>query len=130
MSGKIHAGAVLYAKDVTSLKAFYEATAGCEAQHVEDDHVVLQAASFQLVILRVSAEMAGQIDIEVPPRRRDNTPLKLVFFVESIAASRHAALAHGGAFNGVEKEWTFQGHRVCDGLDPEGNVVQFREHVA
>jgi hypothetical protein len=23
--------------------------------------------------------------------------------------------------------WEFQGSRVCDGQDPEGNVVQFRE---
>ena len=26
-----------------------------------------------------------------------------------------------------EKEWTFNGVLVCDALDPEGNVIQFRE---
>ena len=27
----------------------------------------------------------------------------------------------------VETEWTFGLVRVCDGHDPEGNVVQFRQ---
>jgi hypothetical protein len=26
----------------------------------------------------------------------------------------------------VEKEWSFNGVLVCDALDPEGNVIQFR----
>jgi hypothetical protein len=26
-----------------------------------------------------------------------------------------------------DKEWTFNGVVVCDALDPEGNVLQFRE---
>jgi hypothetical protein len=31
--------------------------------------------------------------------------------------------------NPTDKEWRFQGFKVCDGLDPEGNVIQFREHA-
>ena len=30
----------------------------------------------------------------------------------------------------VEREWEFDGDRVCDGHDPEGNVLQLRERVA
>ena len=30
-------------------------------------------------------------------------------------------------FNPPEKEWHFQGQRVCDGCDPEGNMIQVRE---
>jgi hypothetical protein len=26
-----------------------------------------------------------------------------------------------------EKEWSFNGILVCDALDPEGHVIQFRE---
>jgi hypothetical protein len=29
-----------------------------------------------------------------------------------------------------DQEWTFNGVVVCDALDPEGNVVQFRENRA
>jgi hypothetical protein len=28
----------------------------------------------------------------------------------------------------MEQEWSFNGVAVCDGLDPEGNVIQFREN--
>jgi hypothetical protein len=29
--------------------------------------------------------------------------------------------------NAAAKEWEFDGWRVCDGVDPEGNVIQVRE---
>ncbi len=61
------------------------------------------------------------------PVRRTDTPLKLAFDVDSIAAARDAALNLGGGIDPAEREWTFQGRRVCDGYEPEGNVVQLRE---
>jgi hypothetical protein len=36
---------------------------------------------------------------------------------------------NAGAVNPPDQEWSFNGITVCDGLDPEGNVVQFREHA-
>ena len=27
----------------------------------------------------------------------------------------------------AEKEWSYNGVLICDALDPEGNVIQFRE---
>jgi hypothetical protein len=35
----------------------------------------------------------------------------------------------GGAIEPADQEWEFNGVTVCDGLDPEGNVIQFREHT-
>jgi hypothetical protein len=32
-----------------------------------------------------------------------------------------------GGIDPAESEWIFQGYRVCDGHDPEGNVVQFQQ---
>jgi len=29
----------------------------------------------------------------------------------------------------ADREWSFNGVTVCDGVDPEGNVIQFREHA-
>ena len=29
----------------------------------------------------------------------------------------------------VDREWSFNGVAVCDGLDPVGNVIQFREQT-
>jgi hypothetical protein len=31
--------------------------------------------------------------------------------------------------NAVEREWEFEGAKVCDGHDPEGNVFQIRQAV-
>ena len=63
------------------------------------------------------------------PVRRADTPIKLVFTVASIEAARVLAAARGGQIDLPEREWQFREFRVCDGHDPEGNVVQLRERV-
>ena len=122
-----HAGAVLYAKNLALVKEFYEAVLGLNLEHAENDYVVLASPAFQLVILKVPGQIASSIEIESPPRRRTETPIKLVFEIPSISAARAIAQLHGGELLPPEREWNFQGYRVCDGQDPEGNVVQFRQ---
>jgi hypothetical protein len=39
------------------------------------------------------------------------------------------AAARGGRVLPVDREWEFAAHRVCDGVDPEGNVVQLRSRT-
>jgi hypothetical protein len=79
------------------------------------------------VILAIPESIAASITVATPPARRESTPIKLVFHVGSIDAVRNAATNLGGELNGLEREWFFQDTKVCDGHDPEGNVVQFRE---
>jgi predicted enzyme related to lactoylglutathione lyase len=81
----------------------------------------------QLVIVRVPRRIAESICIETPPVRREDTPIKLVFSVADINAARKAAVKEGGAINPVGREWEFEGAKVCDGHDPEGNVFQLRQ---
>jgi predicted enzyme related to lactoylglutathione lyase len=120
------AGAVLYAKDVGRLVAFYSAVLGMQATDRDEDHVVLEAPAFQLVVLQIPRHIASGIEITQPPARRAQAAVKLVFFVPSISSVRASAEAFGGVMNSVDTEWSFQGFTVCDGLDPEGNVIQFR----
>jgi predicted enzyme related to lactoylglutathione lyase len=120
------AGAVLYAKNVARVGAFYAGIAGMTVTHTEADHVVLESPSLQLVIVAIPAAVAATIDIAEPPQRRTDTPIKLAFTVAGLDAARKAAPQFGGALNPVEREWAYRQHRVCDGHDPEGNVVQFR----
>jgi len=94
--------------------------------HTEADHVVLESPALQLVIVAIPAAIAAAIEIAEPPLRRTDTPIKLAFSVASLDAARKAAPLFGGELNPVEREWVYQHHRVCDGHDPEGNVVQFR----
>lgn len=119
--------AVLYATQVARVSAFYAALAGLECTQVEADHSVLESPGFQLVVVAIPAPIAATIELTTPPVRREDTPVKLVFPVPSLAAARVAAAGLGGVVDPVEREWTFQASRVCDGHDPEGNVVQSRE---
>ena len=127
MSVPFSAGAVVYAKDISAVSAFYRDTAALRVVHAESDHVVLQSPGFQLVVVAIPNHIAESIHITKPPQRRQDTAVKLVLHVASIAAVRVAAQSLGGELDGPQREWNFQGSRVCDGHDPEGNVVQFRE---
>jgi predicted enzyme related to lactoylglutathione lyase len=123
------AAAVVYAKDIARVGDFYANVAGLRVAYQEQDHIVLESDAFQLVLVAVPRERAAFIHIAEPPERRENTAIKLVFPVASLAAAREAAQSHGGQLDPTGREWLFQGTRVCDGFDPEGNVVQFREQA-
>jgi predicted enzyme related to lactoylglutathione lyase len=129
MSSSPTAAAVLYAKDISKVSNFYAKVAELQVKHEEPDHVVLESGVFQLVVVAVPTKLALSIHVTEPPQRRENTAVKLVFLVGSITAARQLAPSHGGQINPPEREWLFQGSRVCDGHDPEGNVVQFRERT-
>jgi predicted enzyme related to lactoylglutathione lyase len=124
------AGAIVYAKDIQRLARFYAEVADLEVMHEVADHVVLESETHELVIVAIPAATAARIVIATPPARRETTAFKLSFAVPSLADARLAAKAAGGELNPPEKEWDFQGMRVCDGCDPEGNVIQLREAPA
>ena len=128
MSDQARAGAVLYAKDPARLSAFYAGALGLEVAHREDDHVLATSSAFELVVLAIPTPIAATIEITAPPSRREDTPIKLVFPVASIGEVRAAAIRHS-VIDPPDREWANRGARVCDGHDPEGNVVQFRERV-
>jgi len=121
--------AVLYAKDLQLLVQFYSTVAGLDIQSVQKGFAILGREPSQLVIVQIPQRIADSIDISTPPERREDTPIKLVFSVEDIASLRIRAAERGGAMNPVEREWEFEGARVCDGHDPEGNVFQLRQAV-
>ncbi len=81
------------------------------------------------MIVAIPAPTAAKILIASPPARRENTAVKLVFVIDSLADARAAAAAAGGGLNAPDQEWDFQGARVCDGFDPEGNVIQLRAYA-
>ena len=121
------AGAVVYAKDIHRLARFYAAVADLEVMHEVDDHIVLESETYELVIVAIPAAVAARIVIKTPPDKREATAFKIVFAVHSLAEAREAAKANEGEVYPSGKEWSFQGLRTCDGVDPEGNVFQLRE---
>ena|SRR6266436_1200558 len=127
MTSPFAGGAVLYARNVSSVAAFYTEVAGLRVVHRESGYTVLASSGFELTIVAAPLRISESINIASPPKRREDAAAKIVLVVANLAAARAAAQEFGGELNPVEREWTFQNSRVCDGHDPEGNVVQFRE---
>ena len=88
MSNAAPAGVFVFAKDLQRVAKFYEELLGLPAVRAERDHVVLASARYELVIHAIAQRIADTIKINVPPERRIETPNKLWFFVDSIAAAR------------------------------------------
>ena len=128
MPNQFAAAAVIYARDMLRISKFYEAIASLVVTEAEAGHVVLEANGFQLSVVAIPAHIAASVEIAEPPVRREGSPIKLIYFVASIAAAREQVAKLGGQLNSVTYEWQFQGTRVCDGHDPEGNVFQLREN--
>ena len=127
MAQAFNAGVIVYAKDIHRLARFYAAVADLEVMHEVGDHIVLESETVEVVIVAIPAAIASRIVIKTPPDKREATAFKIAFPVTSLAAAREAARANEGELYPAGKEWSFQGLRVCDGVDPEGNVFQLRE---
>jgi hypothetical protein len=52
MTTDVRAGAVLYAKDIDRVVAFYSGVVDLKVRRTQKDHVVLESPVFQLVVLR------------------------------------------------------------------------------
>lgn len=122
-------GAVLFAKDLPRVAAFYRDLVGMTQTVTENRLIVLESDTYQLVIHGIPKNIANRIDITTPPLRRVDMPTKLVFPVTSLAAARTAAGALGGEVDPVSAQFSARNFTACDGFDPEGNVVQFRESM-
>lgn len=127
MSNLPKPGAVLYAKDLPRVAQFYVGVADLAVVHSEAEFIVLESPAQQLVFHGIPKHIADTIVISLPPARREDTAVKLVFPVASIAEARSRALGLSGELNSSAEEFEFRGFRICDGHDPEGNVAQFRE---
>jgi predicted enzyme related to lactoylglutathione lyase len=119
--------AVVYAKDLAPMAAFYAAVTDMALTHQAADHVLRESPAFELVLVAMPAAVAEGVTVTRPPERRTDTPIKLVFATDSITRVRAQAAALGGELNPPEREWAWNGQRSCDGHDPEGNVLQFRQ---
>jgi catechol 2,3-dioxygenase-like lactoylglutathione lyase family enzyme len=129
MSYKSRTGAVLFAKSPDRVAAFYSVVLGLSEASRDDDHILLESPGFQLVVHRIIVEGSAAREVTVPPTRRATAAFKPVFFLPSISRLRGVVEEHGGVMEPADREWSFNGVTVCDGLDPEGNVIQFRENA-
>jgi predicted enzyme related to lactoylglutathione lyase len=120
--------AVVYAKDLDRMVAFYTALGLTVYESARGDYAVLIGGTeLELSIVQVPERIASQIDLSDPPPAREKTPIKLVFVVPSIDHTLEATRLLGGRVKDGSNRWQFRGHAVQDAVDPEGNVYQLRE---
>ena len=127
MSYQSRTGAVLFATKLEQIATFYAQVLGLSEANRDDDYILLESPGFELVVHRIPAHSPTASEVAEPAVRRATAAFKPVFFVPSLATVRSTAHAHGGAMEPPDKEWSFNGILVCDAVDPEGNVIQFRE---
>lgn len=109
------AQAILFAKDIRRLTAFYENALELarNPERSDDTWVELGSGSAALALHAIPADIAQRIEIAEPPVPREDTAIKLVFRVPDVAAARTRVVEHGG--------FTVNAH---DAVDPEGNVFR------
>ncbi len=110
--------AIVFAKDLPRLVAFYRDAFGLRVTTDSPMWVELDAGGAALGVHAIPKPIADQIVVTSPPKRREDTPIKLVFEVPDLDAAV-AELAGRGAVMDAPNAWG-----SCDGLDPEGNVFQ------
>jgi predicted enzyme related to lactoylglutathione lyase len=125
MPGPARAGAVLYAKNVELLAAFYETILSMSRIHASAELMVLESSDFQLIVHAMPPDIASTIVIKSPPVRREQTAVKLFFTVSSLSEARATAARLGGEV--FFEQWQGPGFLVCNACDPEGNIFQVRE---
>jgi catechol 2,3-dioxygenase-like lactoylglutathione lyase family enzyme len=126
VSDESRTGGVLFARQLDRVAAFYSTVLGLTEVHRDDDHILLESPAFQLVVHRMTGPPATTSDL-LKPARRAGAAFKPVFFIDDLARARTVTEAHGGTMEPQDKQWSFNGTTVCDAVDPEGNVIQFRE---
>jgi len=121
------ASAVLYVKDLRSMRAFYESCFAMSARHTDERACVLGSCDWELSLVRVPEHLAAAIVIAAPPVRREQTPIKLAFDVADLDQVGSLVVAAGGQLDPADAIWEFRGRLHRDCLDPEGNVLQLRQ---
>ena len=128
MVSNIRPGAVIFTGNHKRLANFYEAMTGLTVSFADDQVTVLRSDSFELVIHALPNE-ANESATNQPPQVREDGYIKPFFPVPSLSEARERAAALGGRLRPAEQEWTARGFRACEAIDPDGNVIQFREEA-
>ena len=117
----------VFAKNVEKVSLFYQQALGLKVQASDKTHDLLVGQDHEVVVHAISKAYAQSIEIESPPKCRDDAAMKPTFVVDDLEVVRAAAKANGGYLKPMKQAWRFRGFVVLDGWDPEGNVVQFKQ---
>jgi len=118
------ASLVVFSTDVGRLAAFYEVVFGGRPNVEPAGDIRIVSDREEVLIHSIPKSIADRIEISIPPAPRDNSPLKPVFDVSSLAVALEAVQATGGVV--TNRSFTNEGITRHDVLDSDGNVIQLR----
>lgn len=124
MSGPAPAGALIYARFLEPLTAFYRELLAARVVHADAEYAVLQSAAMQIVVHAMPSHIVDSVHVSSPPSVREHTAIKLFFSVPDITAAQEVIARHGGI--APPQSWRGKGFTAFNGVDPEGNVLQLR----
>lgn len=115
-------GLVIFAHDLPRLASFYAGLLDTVPEEVAPGHLHLSLPGLDLTLVAIPAHIAATFEISRPPALRDETALKPMLPVPSLAAARAVAPGLGGGVDPAEREWRAGTVMQVNGHDPEGNV--------
>lgn len=121
--------AILYVKDMEAMKRFYGEMLGAmpSDQGATDTWVIFETDGARLSLHAIPAEIASSIEINSPPKPREESPVKLIFEVKDVELERARLESLGIQI--LRRPWQ-KAEEACDAVDPEGNIFQIcREQV-
>jgi predicted enzyme related to lactoylglutathione lyase len=125
----VKSAVVVYVKDLRRMRSFYQVAFNMVAIDESDDYCVLESEVLTMSLVAAPERIAAGITLSDPPLRRENVPIKLAFGVNSLDDLRPVLAELGGAVDPPQTQWSFRGGIHCDGVDPEGNVLQLVQPI-
>jgi predicted enzyme related to lactoylglutathione lyase len=119
--------AVLFAKDLAKVTAFYEQVFAMTSTVADEYHSSLNCRGFNLIVHQIPKQFADHITIAQPPERRAEVPMRLDYPVRSVSDARRIACSLGGEIDEAPPGWAERNANFFLGCDPEGNVFGVTE---
>jgi predicted enzyme related to lactoylglutathione lyase len=111
--------ALIFVKDLDLMASFYGGTVGLES--IDDSRTEswaeFNAGQIRIILHAIPPHIAASIEITLPPRTREENPIKLIFEVDDLDAKMKRLQSEGVTI--VQRPWG-----ACDVVDPEGNIFQ------
>jgi predicted enzyme related to lactoylglutathione lyase len=114
--------AVLFAKDARKVAQFYVEVFGAVMRDSGEHHAMLDCQGFELMVQQIPAHLARDVNVTVPPQRRERGSVRLDYPVADIASARKRAKRLGGQIDELPPPWAGGDASWHLGYDPEGNV--------
>ena len=100
----------IFAKNVKQVSFFYQQALGLKVQASDKTHDLLVGRYHEVVVHAISKAYAQSIEIESPPKRREDVALKPTFVVDNLEVVRAAAKVNGGYLKPIKQAWRIRGY--------------------